>query len=213
MPHMTHVHPPSAKSNMARAICNGRANTERSVESLRLKSGANRTASPCRHRVVDLRQPANVCPAETHVASVGIALGVRMRVMLAMRRDPPDGIALQRQRAEDRKRVLERFSHSQSAMRQGPVVAQCDAQAARKVQQNRRDDRPAPMKRAGQKRRQRADVDAPATRRGSSRHESGRSRLSGNLVAMRNSPGNRPACRREVETELPLRRRTGCMWL
>jgi hypothetical protein len=164
----------------------------------------------CRQRLIELGQPTNVSPAETHVASMGVALGVRMRVMLAMRRDPANGIALQRQRAKGRKRILQRFTQAQPPMRQGPMVAQRDAEPAGEVQDNGRDDRPTPMKRARQKRRQRAYVNAQQANAVRPGAKTATQRLNGNLVAMRSSPGNRPACRHGVGTELPLRRRTGC---
>ena len=50
-------------------------------------------------------QPTYVSPAEAYVTPVRIILRIGMRMMLSVRRDPTNRIALQRQRTEDRQRV------------------------------------------------------------------------------------------------------------
>ena len=56
---------------------------------------------------------------------------VRVRVMLAMNRDPANWVALERERSEDRKEIFERLAQAHAAMRQHPVIAQRHTQDAR----------------------------------------------------------------------------------
>ena len=73
-----------------------------------------------------------------------IAFLVGVLVMHAVRGDPEDRPALERQRAADREEVLERLRGLEAAVRVQPVVAEADAEADRHPVQHERDDQIRP---------------------------------------------------------------------
>ena len=60
--------------------------------------------------------PLHVRPSKPAVDTVGVALSIGMRVMLAMNRHPSDRIALQRERSENRQQVFDRLNEPQTAV-------------------------------------------------------------------------------------------------
>ena len=90
---------------------------------------------------------------------VRVAFFIGVRVVSAMRRDPIDGTALKRERAEDRGRVLERLPQLQTAVRQQPVVPEANAPRSGRVVQHHQHDEGAPMERAGDEGAERAEMD------------------------------------------------------
>ena len=111
------------------------------------------------HSVVAAVEPLDVRPPPALVDVVRVAFFVGVRVVLAVRRDPPDRSALHRQRAEEAREVLDGFRRLEAAMGQQPVIAQRDPQAARDVGHDDEDRHGAPGEEHGQERGQRDDVD------------------------------------------------------
>src|SRR5580700_8800676 len=84
-----------------------------------------------------------------------------MRMMDAMRRNPTDRTALQRERGEKRRRVLDRFREHEAAVGQGPVKAERHADTARDVPEREHHRDGGPTERAGNEDQEHADVDDP----------------------------------------------------
>ena len=73
-----------------------------------------------------------------------IAFAVGVRMMAAVRRDPGDWSALQRENAEEGEEVLDRLWHLQAAMREQAVIAEGDADAPRDVTEDEENANRAP---------------------------------------------------------------------
>eukprot|EP00408_Alexandrium_pacificum_P006643 CAMPEP_0171233170 /NCGR_PEP_ID=MMETSP0790-20130122/40781_1 /TAXON_ID=2925 /ORGANISM="Alexandrium catenella, Strain OF101" /LENGTH=174 /DNA_ID=CAMNT_0011699419 /DNA_START=339 /DNA_END=863 /DNA_ORIENTATION=- len=77
-----------------------------------------------------VEEPAHVRPPEAVEWGVHVALGLGAGVVVAVRGDPVDGVALQRQHAAVGKEVLEPLGRLEGAVGQLPVVGQRDAKHA-----------------------------------------------------------------------------------
>ena len=90
--------------------------------------------------------PACMRPEPAMARRVGILVGIGVLVVAAMRRDPVDRSALQRQRAAEREKVLQPLGHLVAAVRVQAVVAHADAPAHRDPVDDRRDGQVGPRK-------------------------------------------------------------------
>ena len=82
--------------------------------------------------------PAHVRPERAFARRVRIAFLIGLLMMDAMRRDPEDRTALERERAADREKVLNELGRLVAAMRQQPVIRHPDAEHAARVIENQR---------------------------------------------------------------------------
>ena len=81
------------------------------------------------HRLAG-EDPAHVRPVGAFARRVRIAFVIRMLMMNAMRGDPEDRSALERERAAHRQEVLDPLRRLVAAMRQQAVIAHADAERA-----------------------------------------------------------------------------------
>jgi len=82
--------------------------------------------------------PADMRPVRAVSRAVWIFIGFSERVVDAVSCDPRQRTRLQSQRSEDTQCVLDPFRAGETAMRQQPVIADTDAEAAREPPQNER---------------------------------------------------------------------------
>ena len=94
-----------------------------------------------------------------------IAFMIGVRVVLAVHRDPSDGIALQCQRSKNRQHVFERLAQSKTAVCEKSMKAERNAQRGRAVPQDARGRDRRPAKKAGPTRGKRSHVNAEQTER------------------------------------------------
>ena len=73
--------------------------------------------------------PAHVRPEAAFTRRVRIAVLVGVLMMDAVRRDPEDRPAFERERPAQRQEVLDRFRGLEPAVGQQPVIADADAEA------------------------------------------------------------------------------------
>ena len=103
-----------------------------------------RRIAPHQRGVVVVRvaeeDPAHVGPEPAVARRVRIAVVVGVLMVHAVRGDPEDRPALERQRAAEREEVLERLRRLVAAVRVQPVVAEADAEADRNPVQHQRDE-------------------------------------------------------------------------
>src|SRR5664279_4164825 len=109
--------------------------------------------------VVVAVHPLHVRPKEPAIDVVRVAFTIRVRVMLAVRRDPIDRTALERKRSQNRYAVFERLYELEAAMCQKPVKAQRDAEGAGQIIERYGCEERAPRKHVGQKYRESGYVD------------------------------------------------------
>ena len=83
-------------------------------------------------------------PEPAVVRRVRIAVVVGVLVVHAVRRDPENRPAFERQRAADGQEVLERLRRLVAAVRVQPVIAEADAEADRHPVQHERDEQVRP---------------------------------------------------------------------
>jgi hypothetical protein len=119
------------------------------------------------HRLVRAIQPLHVAPEQPAVDVVRIAFFIGVRMMRAMRRDPIDRTALEREDAEDRDHVFDRLRDLQAAVCEEAVVTERDSPRARNVIQHDEHDERAPMECPGDEGAERAEVDDPESYAGS----------------------------------------------
>ena len=82
--------------------------------------------------------PAGVRPPRAFARRVRIAFAIRVLVMDAMRRDPEDRPAFERQRAAPREDVLDPLVGLVAPVGQQPVIAHADAEHAGDAVQDER---------------------------------------------------------------------------
>ena len=82
--------------------------------------------------------PAHVRPERALTRRVRIAFLIRLLMMDAMRRDPEDRSAFERERAADREEVLDELGGLVAAVREQPVIRHADAEHAAGVVENQR---------------------------------------------------------------------------
>src|SRR5687767_10277724 len=80
--------------------------------------------------------PSHMCPEGALTRRVRVAFLIRLLMMDAMRRDPEDRSALERERAANREEVLDELRRSVAAMCEQPVIRHPDAEHAARVIEN-----------------------------------------------------------------------------
>jgi len=76
-----------------------------------------------------VQQPSHVRPPKAFIRRVWVFRSIAVLMMISVRRRPLDRVALDRQRAAIRQRVLQPFRRLKRLVRQLPVVTQRDSQA------------------------------------------------------------------------------------
>jgi len=94
------------------------------------------------------QNPTDVRPPTAIARRMRIAFVIGVRVMYAMRGDPVDRTAFERQRATQREEIFERTRRLEPPVRQQSVIANADAQPARYPEQkeHHQETRPTPVK-------------------------------------------------------------------
>src|ERR1051325_5460389 len=83
------------------------------------------------------KNPADVCPPAAVARRVRVALAIRVRMMDAVRRDPLNRSAFDRQRTANNQKVFDQFWDFVTSMRNQSMKSHPDAQAAGNPIENR----------------------------------------------------------------------------